>query len=526
MQALQTIQDYGLLNGVNTVAAAVSGGGDSVALLHFLVSGAADLGISVRCLHVEHGIRGSQSTADMEFTRALCKQLGVPLLVFFADAPALAKRRGLTLEAAAREIRRRCFRRALGTGFCDVVATGHHLSDNAETVLMNILRGSGLRGASGMRRSGGGIIRPLLDTSAGEITGYLRAHGLSYCMDATNADSGFTRNFLRNEVLPLIETRYPGAQRALARFAAVAAQQDGLMDALCAPLLSRDGDAVLLNASAAKQAVTVKQDGLAAQNETTAAADKPEKSAPNSQYNIAAANKKLSQSAQSAQALSSAQHKSEFKPIEQSAQAASLCVQPHIAGNLNLLTYAAKRALEMLGIFEDVEQTHLAALSALTRTGGRLEFPGGVRAAAEHGGIIAFYRPKPPPKSVQFPKNGGSVEFGGVRYTAEIIDADAARARGLPPPAYYADADALPEDCVLRVPQPGDRFRPFGAGGGKSLGDYLTDKKLALRKRAALPCVCEGSKALWLIGLQISGGLAVTKLTQRIICITTEETGI
>ncbi len=211
------------------ICVAVSGGADSVALLHYLKSRENECGYILTAVHCEHGIRGEESLADMRFVQDFCQKLGVELIVYTQDCPARAKREKVSLETAARLFRRECFLRLIDEKKADYIATAHHQNDEAETVLFRIARGASLTGAIGMREVDGTLIRPFLDWKKADILQYVEANRLEYCTDSTNADTEFTRNRLRAEILPALENAVGGATENIARFAEKAAQDDGLL---------------------------------------------------------------------------------------------------------------------------------------------------------------------------------------------------------------------------------------------------------------------------------------------------------
>ena len=202
--------------GKKRIAVGLSGGIDSVVLLHLLKHHPR-----IVAIHVHHGL-SPNADAWAAFCRRLCSQWGIPLKV----SKVKVRRSGKGLEAAAREARYVAF----GKLDVDVIALAHHLDDQAETVLMNLLRGAGLRGASGMRarsRFGAKLLaRPLLEISKKNLEGYARLHQLEWIEDESNADEALTRNFLRRRVGPLLETRFPHWRRALARAARLFSQRD------------------------------------------------------------------------------------------------------------------------------------------------------------------------------------------------------------------------------------------------------------------------------------------------------------
>jgi len=210
-----------LLRRGDRILAAVSGGPDSVCLAHYLRAMARRKGFSVRLLHVHHGLRGGAADRDAAFVRDLGRQWGVP--AFTAAAP--VRTRGQGLEAAARKSRYRALTRAARRLRCNKVATGHQLDDQAETVLLHLLRGtrvSALAGIPPRRRLSGRIdlVRPILPLTRAEVLAYLEVHGLKCRHDRTNRDTRFTRNWIRSRVLPLLASRNPRIREHLAGIAA------------------------------------------------------------------------------------------------------------------------------------------------------------------------------------------------------------------------------------------------------------------------------------------------------------------
>ena len=211
------------------VLCAVSGGADSVALLRLLCESRDRGEIRLSAAHMEHGIRGESSVLDCEFVKSLCLSLGVPLRVCSVNVPFEAEKAREGMETCARRLRYEFLRKTQKEIGADAIALAHHLNDQAETVLMHLLRGSGLVGAAGMRPRDGEIVRPLLSFTRAEIRAYLSEIGQPFREDATNAVSDNPRNALRNEVFPRLASIYPGATQALNRFARLAADEDACL---------------------------------------------------------------------------------------------------------------------------------------------------------------------------------------------------------------------------------------------------------------------------------------------------------
>ncbi|MBQ8322574.1 MAG: tRNA lysidine(34) synthetase TilS [Clostridia bacterium] len=221
---------------------ATSGGVDSVALLHYCKTGEASCGYRLFAVHCEHGIRGEESVADMRFVELICKAWNVPLFVFKEDCPARAKKEKCSLETAARNFRYESFCRLIEDGKVDFIATAHHESDEAETVLFRLARGTSLAGLRCIEAENGWLIRPFLDWSKAEITAYARENKLEYREDKTNFETDATRNKIRLCVLPELEKAVAGAGANIARFAALAGEDEAFLREESEKLLSGDGE--------------------------------------------------------------------------------------------------------------------------------------------------------------------------------------------------------------------------------------------------------------------------------------------
>jgi tRNA(Ile)-lysidine synthase len=230
-----------LMSAGERVCVAVSGGADSVALLLTLVEAnraREPLGVVLSAMHVHHGLRGAEADADEAFVRELCEQLGVPLVVERVDVAArqMAEREGL--EEAARELRYALFWELMKSGKADAVATAHTLDDQAETVVMKLMRGAWTEGIGGIapivespRQERGRIVRPMLGVRRAEVEAYLRERGQSWREDATNRDVSLTRNRVRHELMPMLRGFNPGVDVVLARLAEIARDEEAFWQA-------------------------------------------------------------------------------------------------------------------------------------------------------------------------------------------------------------------------------------------------------------------------------------------------------
>lgn len=231
-KALCALRQYSLFSQGDRIAVGVSGGADSVALLRFLAALRPQFGWDLVVCHIHHGLRGAEADRDECFVRALAEQLGLPCAVSRIDAAALALRDHISVEEAGRMARYAFFAQTAGEG--GRIATAHTLDDSIETVLMNLVRGTGLRGLCGIPRIRGNIVRPLLDCTRAEVEDYLGALGQSYCTDSTNLTDDYTRNRIRHDILPRLCALNPNFPGAMARMLPRLAAQQALTDCLAA----------------------------------------------------------------------------------------------------------------------------------------------------------------------------------------------------------------------------------------------------------------------------------------------------
>lgn len=207
---IQKIREFASANGFldcNRVLVALSGGADSVALLHTLRS----LGIDCVAAHCNFHLRGEESMRDERFVTDLCRSLNVPLIKIDFDVDAYINDHHVSTEMACRELRYTWFRVECRRQGCQYIAVGHHLDDNIETVFLNMMRGTGITGLSGIKARNGNIIRPLLCVKRAEILQFLNEIGQSYVTDSTNLENDFARNKIRNVILPCFEQNFPNA---------------------------------------------------------------------------------------------------------------------------------------------------------------------------------------------------------------------------------------------------------------------------------------------------------------------------
>lgn len=212
-------------SGAKKIIAGVSGGADSVSMLLALIK----CGVTVRAVHCNFHLRGEESERDRRFVEQLCERFAVPLDIVDLDVERYMRDKRISVEMACRELRYAEFRRIMAETGCDRIAVAHNSDDNAETLILNLMRGAGVSGLRGMLPDTGEIIRPLLGVDRTAILSYLASQGEDYVTDSTNLSSDYARNFVRNEVLPLLETRWPATRRSLSRTLGIMRQEEQML---------------------------------------------------------------------------------------------------------------------------------------------------------------------------------------------------------------------------------------------------------------------------------------------------------
>ena len=415
------------------VAVALSGGSDSVALLHYLIENQKTFNYVVKAINVEHGIRGKDSLDDSTFVRELCQSLNVPLAFYKVDAIKFSKEQKLSLEESARVLRYDCFFDALEKGFCSVIATAHHLKDNAETVLFNLFRGSGLKGLTGINQIENKIIRPLIEVSKDEIDEYIEKNALSFVLDKSNLNENYSRNYIRHQVLKDILKRFPDAEKSIYRFSVIAREENDFLEKEMLKYLK------------------IKDDSI------------------------------------------------------------EIPLPCHNA----ILRRASIFALKKLGLKKDWEKVHVDDILSLVEkeNGKAITLPKDIFAVKEYDKIVIYK--KTSAVLTPFPFGICEFNFNGKRYAIEKVkDISSVNLKS----GLYLDLDKISKTAKIRLKEDGDSFTKFG-GGTKSLGDYLTDKKIPVKKRNSIPIIADGNKVLAVFGIEISIEVKVDKNTMNMVSL-------
>lgn len=207
--------EYDMLPAGGVILCAVSGGADSMCLLHLLAEQSGAGGFTVAAAHYNHHLRGEEALRDEAFVRDFCAARAIPCTIGGGDVAGEAKRLGQGVEETARQMRYAFLRATAETLGAARIATAHNADDNAETLLLHLVRGTGLQGLTGIAPRRGDLVRPLLTTSRADIESYVSAHAVPYVEDSTNADTAYTRNKLRHMVLPLLRELNPRLTESL-----------------------------------------------------------------------------------------------------------------------------------------------------------------------------------------------------------------------------------------------------------------------------------------------------------------------
>ena len=475
MHALQcSLAQNGLWKPGAVLLAAVSGGSDSMALLSGLHALQQVTAFSLHALHVQHGLRGADSLADEQLVRDFCAQHAIPLTVHQADLGGDLHLPGM--ETRARDCRLAFFAAEMQRLHGDALLLAHHQDDQAETVLMHLLRGAGANGLAGMRAAGpfaGGLmLRPFLELPKEELRKALRDWGIPFREDASNQEAMTLRNALRLQVLPLLEELSPGCGGRIAR---------------TARLLRRDEET--LNDQAARQI----RDHLLLMDGLHAIALEPLR-----RMDGAVALRALRLWVQEGLKLCGSEPDERWLSAADSQQLLDFVCTEEGSDRLNLPWG--------LQAFRGSRWLHLIRQNGDPLAEAPLQEPIPLMSLPEQGGLLIPDRNLP---------NCPHLLSASLSVETPAAPPESARTVFLPP--------EMAEGCVFRSPLPGDTIHPLGAPGGKPLRRYLTDRKIDPPFRERLPVLAMGSQILWIPGLCTAQMLA-HRPGQRIIRIHATET--
>ncbi len=479
-RVLGFIQEHQLVSSQHRLLVAVSGGPDSVCLLHVLVKLRDELGIELHVAHLNHQLRGAESEADSRYVADLTHRLGIPATIEQRDVKAYQDRQHLSLEEAAREVRYAFLAQVAESIGANRVAVGHTTDDHIETILMHLIRGTGTKGLRGLEPSTEWqnkltIIRPLLLVSREETFSYCDSHQLMPRFDTSNLSLSPLRNRIRQQLLPLLKSYNPRVAEALLRTARIAADDLAYLDKevarLWGKIVRRQDNAIVLD----KEGFLKLPPAL-------------------KRHLLRAAIERLS---------------GNLKDIE----------MRHIDEIMTALAKPAGKRLSLpggLGFFIEYDRYLLAP---------------------DPAALSPF-----PPLEAEFAlKIPGETRLPGWCVEAAIIDLKGESKRGeapltnLSPPfvregdkggglpnnslTAYFDLDKTGDKLIVRSRQSGDRFQPLGMSQSKKLGEFMIDAKISHAWRERIPLVCSPSHILWVVGWRIDERVKVTDNTKHILCL-------
>ncbi len=530
-KVIDFIQRYSLIPRKELVVVGVSGGADSVCLLHVLAKWRKGLGIKLHIAHLNHQLRGAESEADAEYVSNLAGSLGIPITIDRQDVAAYRTERNCSIEEAARELRYAFLARVAREVRANRIATGHTRDDQVETILMHILRGTGITGLCGLapcspmmydsqgmslpasslslpaealsvakgRRSNLLVIRPLLDITREETASYCQEHQLDPRIDSSNLSLSFFRNRLRLHLLPLLRQYNPSIDQALLRLADIAKE-----------------DCVLI-----EQQASGLWDGVARQENNTIYLDRKQiASLPIAlqRHLLRAAVTKLAGDVRDIEAI-------------------------HIEAARSLLNKPASKRISLPhglichGGYDDLVITRLPSVTASLPSVTASDLPAcspydfGRRAKAWQAGAWQSQLPPCPfpPLSGEVPlKVPGQTVFPGWKVTASIVRERAASpssrdalgaSEGTCQSNLIAHFDLHKTGTALFVRQrrPGDRFQPLGMNMPKKLYEFMVDAKIPRSWRGRIPIVCSPQQIIWVVGWRIDDRVKTTKASKKIL---------
>jgi tRNA(Ile)-lysidine synthase len=452
------IEKYQMLKQKDKVIVGVSGGADSVCLLFMLLELQKEMELQIVAVHVHHGLRGETADADEAYVRELCARHQVELQVYHEDVKAYARQEKLTLEEAGRNVRRKIFEKVMQECQGDRIALAHHQNDNVETLLWNLCRGCGLKGVSGIAPVDGAYIRPLLGVSRKKIESYLEKRAIFYCTDETNEEDCYTRNRIRNTVIPYLEEQIN--EQAVAHMAETVDQMRELQE-------------------------YVHQQTLHWLEQCTKEIPGYDGSAVSNRGNI---------------------------DTRQNASANWLLVKEHyLEIPETLRSYVLQELLcRAAGHRKDIGSVHVRLLGELLeqQVGRQISLPYGLIAKRCYEGVLLTENPG---ETAETAENKIKVTFRQFdREPGEIIFPES-------PYTKWFDCDIINSTVKIRHREPGDYITINKDGGTQKLKQYFINEKIPADLRDEIWLAADGHHIMWIVGYRQNQMYQITADTRHIL---------
>ena len=453
------IREYGLISGGEKVLVAVSGGPDSVCMLNVLNNLKKSLDIQLHVAHLDHGIRGDESDADVKYVENLAAAFGIPATIEKKDVAEWRSKRKISLEEAAREVRYRFLDDAARQTGAKRVAVGHTRDDQVETTLMHFLRGSGIQGLRGLRpaapipygasEDGIWVIRPLLEIARHETEAYCTANNLQPRKDTSNDQVRFLRNRIRLELIPLLKQYNADIDSALLRLADLAGEDADFIDeqaaAICSSAVTGEGHLTCLDSGKVR--------GL------------------------------------------------------------PLALQRRV------FRIMIERAC---GSLRNIEAVHVDALVRLlfSNTGRSVYLPGGAIVTNERNRMVVT---EPGSTACPWPvlehdytlNIPGETRLPGWQVSATLMKENFFKDDDIFSASF--DSARIGGHLSVRGRRAGDRFHPLGMTHGRKLQDFMVDSSIPRSWRDSVPIVCSPEQVVWIVGWRIDDRVKVTTSTQEVL---------
>ncbi len=461
---LTDINKHRLFEKGSRIVAGISGGADSVCLLKVLKELRIEFDLELTAVHLNHCLRAEEADGDQDFVQELCQKWDIELKIFREDIRQIALKNKISLEEAGRNVRYRIFNRVLEEKKADYIAVAHQKEDQAETVMLNILRGTGPEGLCGMKFKQGKIIRPLLNISRTQIEHFLFQNGVPYRTDSTNLDSDYTRNRIRNELFPKIKEMFGiNLTNQLVRISEL--MQD---------------EQTFLESAAQKAYYEVVMD---------------------EQYQIIISLEKFNSLDRAIkkriiriawEKINKCRKNLEYVHVE---QVLDLCQKKVTGKKVELPKRIEARISYDTLIFapKQVERNIVYSYPVII---------GGITRVDEANGIL---------KSEIISAGEAFLKYG---YPEDIKEHNNTQ---------LFDYDKLKNGIVIRCRNQGDVIRPFGAGGEKKLKKYFIDEKIIREERDKVPLVAIRNKIVWIIGMRTSNDFRARRNTKNVLVLSWKD---